>query len=92
MLFPIRILGILLTFRINPSVMSCSKFNAESKYVPSLFVDNSIGYFIVSNQKVNVFEKNCCFYVGTRPAGSSREVVVGCPKEVMDRQKVVLDN
>ncbi len=39
MLFLIRILGILLTFRINPSVMSCSKLHAESEYLHCFVVN-----------------------------------------------------
>ena len=48
-----------------------------------MFGDNSIGYFIVSNQTVYVFEKCSffllvfilCLYIGSRPTRSSWEVV-----------------
>lgn len=62
MLFLIRILGILLTFRINPSVLHCSKFHAESEYRHG-FVVNSIGYFNLSNQRCTFLKNVVFFYV-----------------------------
>ena len=86
MLFLIRILGILLTFRINPSVLHCSKFHAESEYRHG-FVVNSIGYFNLFNQRCT-FLKNVvcfyvvcilCFYVGMRPARGSFAATIHTP-------------